>query len=202
MKDVVMNLNQPIFARWQIKTAFAVWMAALVTGYLTLTGFSSTPGQSAEAIQQWAGSSVIASSVGKPLLIVAIHPKCMCSAATVTELEQVLLRCNGRVDVHALVLVPQASDESFKDSAVISRLQKLPSVAVHFDLGGNELRRLGLHTSGNVLLYSSTGQLLYNGGITYARGHEGDNLGESQVEDAILKGQAPQTDRPVFGCKL
>jgi hypothetical protein len=57
-------------------------------------------------------------------------------------------------------------------------------------------------TSGAVLLYSSDGKLLFQGGITPARGHQGDSFGRQRIL-ALLDGDAPdRRDAPVFGCAL
>jgi hypothetical protein len=73
------------------------------------------------------------------------------------------------------------------------------------DDGGVEARRFGVKTSGTVLLYSALGRLLFHGGITGSRGHEGDNYGITRLA-AALRGGAGDTAVPVvsrvFGCAL
>jgi hypothetical protein len=51
-------------------------------------------------------------------------------------------------------------------------------------------------------LYAPTGKLLFSGGITASRGHEGDNVGRSAIVSFILNGHAPVNHTPVFGCSL
>jgi hypothetical protein len=70
------------------------------------------------------------------------------------------------------------------------------------DPTGNEARRFGLTTSGEVAVYSAGGDLLYTGGITGARAHEGDNSGEDAAVAAVLGERSAQKQAPVFGCEL
>jgi len=53
------------------------------------------------------------------------------------------------------------------------------------------------------LLYDISGRLVFDGGITSARGHQGDNAGRSAIS-ALLTGQHDVVVRatPVFGCLI
>ena len=56
-------------------------------------------------------------------------------------------------------------------------------------------------TSGHALLFDRDGHLLFSGGITPARGHEGDNFGASAIA-ARLAGRPAPAETPVFGCPI
>jgi hypothetical protein len=72
------------------------------------------------------------------------------------------------------------------------------------DDGGVESQRFGALSSGQALLYGADGRLLFAGGITESRGHQGDNAGESAIAALVLgagrSGQSSST--PVYGCPL
>jgi hypothetical protein len=52
------------------------------------------------------------------------------------------------------------------------------------------------------LLYSAGGERLFSGGITFARGHAGDNAGRAAIE-AWSTGSPPgYRETPVFGCPI
>jgi hypothetical protein len=75
-------------------------------------------------------------------------------------------------------------------------------VEVRRDDGGIEARRFGVSTSGQTLLYSASGALVYAGGTTGARAKAGNNAGRDALV-ALLSGRTPaQTATPVFGCSL
>ena len=52
-------------------------------------------------------------------------------------------------------------------------------------------------------LYREDGKLLFSGGVTVSRGHEGDSAGGDLLY-AILSQKSPAADQstPVFGCRL
>jgi hypothetical protein len=71
------------------------------------------------------------------------------------------------------------------------------------DRSGVEASRLGLTTSGEIAIYAAGGNLLYSGGITGGRAHEGGNPGEAAALAALSKAGSMRSRRaPVFGCEL
>ncbi len=78
----------------------------------------------------------------------------------------------------------------------------IPGVSVLADPDGVEARRFGALTSGDAFLYDAGGRLVFRGGITPSRGHQGESAGRSAIE-AFLKGGRPRTaTAPVFGCPI
>jgi hypothetical protein len=70
------------------------------------------------------------------------------------------------------------------------------------DPDGAIAQAFGAYTSGQVLVYGADGGLLFNGGITASRGHEGDNPGRAAIV-ARLRDQVPApSTASVFGCAL
>jgi hypothetical protein len=97
---------------------------------------------------------------------------------------------------------PAGATEDWTDTESWRAAASIPGVTPMLDDGGEAARAFGSVTSGHVLLYAPDGHLLYSGGITGARGHEGDNEGRQAVL-AVIEGFTPQTERhPVFGCGL
>jgi hypothetical protein len=70
------------------------------------------------------------------------------------------------------------------------------------DPDGREAQRLGAVTSGHVLLYDRAGQLLFTGGITGARGHEGDNAGGESVIRLIAGRGGARHHTLIYGCSI
>jgi hypothetical protein len=86
--------------------------------------------------------------------------------------------------------------------AIERGLADAPDIKVWPDRGGDLARQFGVLTSGHVLLYDSSGRLIYSGGITASRGHRGGNLGKSALWAAILGAPSDRGSIPVFGCPL
>jgi hypothetical protein len=78
----------------------------------------------------------------------------------------------------------------------------IPGVHVISDERGAQARMFGALVSGQTLLYSATGSLLFSGGITGARGHEGDNPGRTVLTSMLTGQRADTVHTPVFGCYL
>ena len=70
------------------------------------------------------------------------------------------------------------------------------------DRDGPVARAFGASTSGQTLLYDAAARLVFNGGITAARGHSGSNDGRDALV-ALLNAAVPRRrTTPVFGCSL
>jgi hypothetical protein len=81
----------------------------------------------------------------------------------------------------------------------VSTLDDVTAVA---DDGGREAERFGALTSGQTYLFDPQGQLLFRGGITPSRGHQGDNVGSQRIA-ALVHGETPSRSlSEVFGCAL
>ncbi len=113
-----------------------------------------------------------------------------------------MARSQGRV--HATVVFVQYPGVSARwvRTDTWRQAEAIPGVQVVSDLNGTLSHQFGAFTSGQTYLYDGHGRLLFSGGLTSERGHEGDNAGLSAAL-AILRGRTPaQTRTPVFGCPL
>jgi hypothetical protein len=111
-------------------------------------------------------------------------------------------RAAGRVSVHAVLLLPAQHSERWRGSAIEQDLAELRDIRIWQDIGSSEARRFGVATSGHVLLFDAQGRLTFSGGITGARGHEGDNYGRDTVLAQIKGEKGDRLKGPVFGCPL
>jgi len=180
-----------------------LWVAAIALGMFAVLNHSYTPGDdSGVAPQNWPVRSGISVVSGKPTLVMFVHPKCPCTRASVNELAILMTRCQDRVNAHVMVVNPTGVPADWPNTSLVQSARRVPGVAVGMDDKGREARLFGANTSGLVVLYDGSGRLLFSGGITGARGHEGDNDGLSYVV-GVLHGEAPaQAKAPAFGCSL
>ena len=190
---------------------------AVATGWYQLARFSSTPGEQTAAparlpsnIPQISAISAISeikttpalaaanSSSQTPLLLVFMHPRCSCTPATLQQLDHILDVSHAPV---RLALVVYQSAVVNEPSAQSARLLRHTAQIVP-DINGRLARRFGAATSGEVVLYSSGGQLLYQGGITPLRAHTGDSLASDALRLALTTGEAQARTFNVFGCPI
>ncbi len=89
-----------------------------------------------------------------------------------------------------------------RGSGDLCRAARRLGAEVRIDVDGSSALELGMLTSGQVLLYDPSGRLRYQGGITSARGHQGDNQGQKTVERILHGEDLPLSKLPVYGCSL
>jgi hypothetical protein len=187
-------------SRWVI-VALWMWGAAISAGFCGLWSYASTPGESAAAPVNWPESSVWKRTPGRWTLLMFVHPRCPCTQASIAELERLQAQAAGQIDIRIALFQPGTESPAWDQTSLTRRAAALPAAVVAVDPDGSEARRFHAQTSGETLLYDPAGRLAYHGGITAARGHEGDNPGSDAIL-ALLAGRTAPTSCPAFGCPL
>jgi hypothetical protein len=192
-------LGQSSFARFAL---CVLWSAGIITGLYRISAYSGSSGDGGVQPGQWPASSRVRRSNDMPTILVTLHPRCVCSRATLEELSRLLVRIPIPVSVQILMYEPSPATESWSRSRLALTARAIPGVVVHPDPNGNEAARFGMSVSGHTAVYSANGRLLFTGGITPARGHVGDNTGRAAILSLLAneKPDAPRT--PVFGCSI
>lgn len=179
----------------------AGWFLAAFGGVAWTWSYKLRPAAVLEAPTQWPAESFIHLAPEGATLVMLAHPRCPCTRASLGELARLMSDARGRVAGHVLVVRPPGTPESWERTDLWELAAKIPGVTVHADVDGNEVKRFGAVVSGYVLVYDEKGRLLFHGGITGARGHEGDNPGRDAATAAILRGAGGGAP-PTFGCEL
>lgn len=179
----------------------ALWAIAVLFGFQVLARHSTTPGLAAEA-QASSSPPRIRLDAELPTLLVFVHPLCPCTRATLNELERVLEGRSERVRTRILFRMGPELAIDLDANEHWLRSKELPDVELERDEGGRLAQALGVHTSGEVLLYAPDGRRLFAGGITASRGHEGANAGESELVELLDGKNIRLATAPVFGCPL
>jgi hypothetical protein len=184
-----------------LAVATGVWLVATAAGMVRLALYAQTPGDSGTTPLTWPGGEVVTRADGKPTLVLALHPACTCSQATLEQLDQLMAVHPGAFDV---VVLLARYDGLPSDADVMGpALARRPAIRRVADRGAGIARRFGALTSGHAVLYDETGRLRFSGGLTRARGEAGDS-----VPFAYLHAWAAGTRPPgaatfsVFGCAL
>jgi len=172
-------------------------------GMRALTSFDQTAGAAGATPARWPGWSGIKRSGGRPELLVFVHPFCSCTAATMAEIEQLSARRKPGAAAPAITfLFFRPSNSGWGPNGLWRKAQDLENARAVWDDGAREAKRFGARTSGYVLLYSAEGDLLFRGGITGSRGHQGDNYGLDQLVTSLDSGRSAGAPSRVFGCAL
>jgi hypothetical protein len=117
-------------------------------------------------------------------------------------MSQLAAHAGGRTTIHLVFTKPAGADETWAQTDLWDRGRQIPAAISTIDDNGAEADQFGARTSGEAFLYGIDGQLLFHGGITAGRGHEGISSGRVALT-ALLDGKsANQAQSPVFGCAL
>jgi hypothetical protein len=183
-----------------------VWGVLVAGGVMWVWNYKATPGLASGPPAVWPESVPLPRS--GTTLVVALHPLCTCSQATVSELARLLASVPKPPAVYALFIDFNPRNSTAAVSANLARTSlwqraaAIPGVTPIADPHGAFAKSFRAETSGDVIAYSARGELLFHGGLTAARGHEGDSFGRQRLL-AVLRGHAPDTrTSPVFGCPL
>jgi hypothetical protein len=109
---------------------------------------------------------------------------------------------HGLVSADVVFIKPDGVTDDWEQSDLWTMARALPDTTLVVDSAGVEATRFHAQTSGQVVVYDAAGHLLFSGGITGARGHEGDNPGRERVVSLLTTGHAELATAPVFGCAL
>jgi hypothetical protein len=177
------------------------WLLVACFGFIKVYDYMNRPGEAGEPPLIY--PRVSSRLLGKrPKILFFAHPKCPCSEAALTELSKLLARLEGKVDVDIVFHRPSGSSIEWDQSNLWARAKKLNNANTLIDTDGKLVELFKPKTSGQVYLYSTSRDLIYSGGITSSRGHEGDNTGSSAILDWVLHKKLATKVFSVFGCTL
>lgn len=187
----------------------AAWLIAVACGWWALTAYSlpASPRVELEPPSRWPEDSGIAAPAEGNVLLIFVHPRCPCTQATIAELAK--LRCHllrrgaGRwPSTYIVATIPQTRESSWTDSPLLRRAVHELDGTLVLDENGLRSKRFGATHSGTVLLYNDQKIRRYAGGVTIARGHEGDNRGLQSLQSILLGENVQPVSLPALGCRL
>ena len=178
-----------------------VWIGGVLLGMSQMWRYESTPTHVSRAVVQWPTSGSLRPS-SHLTLVMAAHPCCPCTRASVSELARIMASNRNAMVAYVLCYTPKITPKDWRETDLYTSLAAIPGVTVVRDEDGREAARFHATVSGQTLLFDAAGRLRYSGGITAARGVEGDSAGERAVL-ALMRGEQIESTRyPAFGCSL
>lgn len=181
-------------------------------GFGALNWYANAAGETGALHNNWPADCNIQPAAEGHTLLMFLHPQCPCSRASVSELARLMANVGGQVDARVYFFQPSGKDAAWTQTDLWNSAAAIPGVQVQADADARLARQFGAAVSGHAVLYDAAGQLLFSGGITASRGHEGDNAGRSAIVDLVrgLSVPGPHTQRteprpqstPVFGCPI
>lgn len=189
-------------SRMRTSLVLGVWAFATALGFHVAMTYQATPGAPSDARSAWPAELPIGLDPARASLVLVLHPHCPCSRATLEELDRLLTRWPETLRTHVFFYSDPALGPRWHETDLWRHAASIPGVSVRADEFGLCARALGGKVSGTAFLYSKEGALLFEGGMTAGRGHEGANPGTDAIA-AILAAQTPGTrSAPAYGCAL
>jgi hypothetical protein len=185
-----------------IAILIAAWGVCAGLGLAKMLTYELTPAVGATAPAIWPQSAATTRDASSPTLVLFLHPRCPCSRATLAELERLIAACDEQFALRIVFVRPTGTSEDWNRTELYRAAERIPRALVSDDAEGIEAARFGVKASGQALLYSANGRLLFQGGLTASRGHEGDNAGRTALTELISGGRSNCTQTAVFGCSL
>lgn len=182
--------------------AVCVWLPIVGFGIRTLLAYSFTAGRPAAPVETLPRGTPVRPVSGHASLVVFLHPQCPCSRASIGELALIMARSREKVETTAFFYLPASEPEAWAHTDLWREAAAIPGVHPVIDRQAAMARTFGAFTSGQTLLYDSSGHLVFSGGITAYRGHSGDNAGRDSIVAWLQDGATPRTRTAVFGCSL
>lgn len=196
------GLKHAALRRRALPWLIGAWVVASALGSAWVGSQASVAGAGATPPSRLPPALAPARGPGAWALLVFLHPRCACSRATLAELAKLTAHAGGRLATRVFVWAPREAPADFVRSELWTRARAVPGVEVVLDVDGQAAREVGARTSGQVVLFAPDGVERFSGGITPARGHEGDSAGNLAIR-ALVDSQAPEDSAsPVFGCAL
>ena len=179
-----------------------LWAVAVGSLSLGFSRYKATPGDPGDLPLRWPEASALVHASDRPTLILWAHPRCPCTRASLAELARLAAVLDGRALVEVVFLLPETDATDWKSSDLVATARAIPGVEVVYDPAQREATLFGAATSGNVALYGPAGDLWFSGGITPARGHQGDSAGRAAILARVLGDASTPAATPIFGCGL
>ncbi len=190
------------FRRFLLAACGFIWVAGVVLGARILFNYETTAGEAGSPAVSWPEASKIARHAGRFTVVLFAHPDCPCTRASLAELDRALVEIRARADVHVLFSKPGSVLGDVQSSELWSKASAMQGVSVAYDSRAAEAERFGARVSGQTVVYDPDGRLLFSGGITESRGHEGENRGIDSVVSLVEGKSKNFAQAPVFGCSL
>jgi hypothetical protein len=181
-----------------------MWILIVSAGAARMIHYETTPGPAAKSSPTLEVSLPL--EAGRANLIMFLHPKCPCSSASLEELSRAMAQCGDRLSATVVFYCPKSMPDDWAKTRLWESASRIPHLHTIIDSDGLLAKKWGAQTSGQAFLFRPDGRIVFTGGITGSRGHEGDNAGLNAVvaltnQPSVLPWET-LIRTPVYGCEI
>ncbi|MEM6690639.1 MAG: hypothetical protein AAF664_14485 [Planctomycetota bacterium] len=196
-----------------LKSLVGVWALVVASGMTWINRYGTTPGVTGDTPVMWPEEIPWVDQEQRAGLLMFAHPRCPCTRASLNELQRITDRAGIQADVIFWQPKNTQDETDWSDTSLIRQAKSLSNLRVHLDHGGRMTDRFDARTSGLCLVFEEYHGLLFRGGVTSSRGHEGVSDSHSLILKALANPSSPLfvgsesegsriDEFPVFGCEI
>lgn len=178
------------------------WGGGILFALGTSLDFMWRAGEAGNPPLHWSRDIASLQTSKRPLVLVFLHPKCPCSRATLDELSLAMAHAGDRFQFIAVFEQLGGRSDEWTKADLWNRAKAIPNLTLIVDEEGELVRSVNARTSGDTVVYSAEGVLLFHGGLTPGRDHRGRNAGRIFLESWTEQSSGEPVTSPVFGCPL
>lgn len=187
---------------WWIAATLA-WLVAVGGALGVLWRYQRGAGAASVGLRRWPAGTTLSLAGDRPTIVQMVHPRCPCSRASLSALRAVSEGQQLTPAIYVVFLRPSGMADGWAHTESWEAAARIPGARLIVDRDGREAARFGALTSGQTFAFSVDGSLTFSGGITVARGEEGDSVGRRQLETALgHASDALARSSRVYGCSL
>ncbi len=187
---------------WILSLIVILWLGIITYGFSVLLDYEFKVNSNSTTIKSWPANSQLKQDPKLDTLLIFVHPHCPCSRASIAELDRLLTSFHQKLHTIVIFSKPAGKDDAWLKSDLWTKAESLPGATIFVDDENKEAKIFMANTSGEILLFKRGGALIYHGGITSSRGHEGDNHGKTLISNYLKTGRMPGEEGQAFGCSL
>ncbi len=188
--------------RKSLATAVFIWLASVSYGLGFLYNYSLKPANMQQVLKNWPEESKIKFAKNQANLVLFLHPHCQCSEASLAELQKIQAQFHKKFKTHLVFILPEGTEQDWIHTKLWKKSQNLANTELIIDKSLQEAKVFASTSSGQVYLFNKERELIFLGGITSARGHQGDSIGNSAIKAYFRSGNMSVEKAPSFGCSL
>ncbi|MCC9601701.1 hypothetical protein LOC67_14170 [Stieleria sp. JC731] len=180
-------------------------LLSYIVGVVKLTDYASRPATTTYEISREAINEVVArhcSPGNRKCILFFYQPGCPCTVAAARNLQRISPLLDPHPDILAFAYQPDNAPSNWLKKRSTETLNRITSTKVIIDTNGKIAGSLGVKTSGHCIVYSKARGVIFSGGLTPLRGHEGTGPSLTQFTHCINDQDEPFTEWPVFGCSI
>ena len=183
------------------KLIYTIWALSITAGFLSLIHYALASGKVGYGTI-WPNTTSIELDKKAPTLIMFFHPQCSCSKASVSGLIDIVRNAKNKINVIVVLYKPEEKLDTWITQSDIWKRLVENKIKVIIDTNGVESKKFNSATSGQTYLYETNGFAVFSGGVTPARGHEGDSRGKMAILNYVNNHTVITKITAVFGCSL